>query len=82
MLRLGKKYDIPEAREDALSRIHFEFPSDLETWRRRPIALTKIDDSGGVHVDLLHLVFECGVHSSIPTLGLACLAFHNLVGIL
>ncbi|KAJ7185848.1 hypothetical protein C8R46DRAFT_1061907, partial [Mycena filopes] len=81
MLRLGKKYDIIEAREDALSRIHFEYPADLRTLETRSGRLTKIDvlpDSPGTFVDMLNLLFECGIHSSIPALGLACLYIFDL----
>jgi hypothetical protein len=81
MLRLGKKYDIPQARDDALSRLHFEYPADLEAWDTLPNDLTKIKDERGIHPDLLNLFYECGVYSCIPTIGLSCLSFYSLASI-
>ncbi|KAJ7108756.1 hypothetical protein C8R44DRAFT_714111 [Mycena epipterygia] len=78
LLRLGRKYDIPEVKQDALSRIHYEFPSDLETWTAIGDGDTKIECHVGIYVDLLNLAYECGIYSSIPTLALTCLQTHNL----
>ncbi|KAJ7443809.1 hypothetical protein FB451DRAFT_1295088 [Mycena latifolia] len=42
MLRLGRKYEIHEAKEDALSCIRFEFPFDMQAWTNSPSDMTKI----------------------------------------
>ncbi|KAF7351410.1 BTB domain-containing protein [Mycena sanguinolenta] len=44
MLRLGRKYDIPAARDDALSRLRAEFPAEYQVWNKRDEFLTTIDD--------------------------------------
>ncbi|KAJ7735755.1 hypothetical protein B0H16DRAFT_1764886 [Mycena metata] len=72
MLRLGLKYDIPESRKEALERLHYEFPATLDAWEKVD-QLSKIQDQKGIHVDLLNLVLQCGVHSCVPALGFACL---------
>ncbi|KAJ7796976.1 hypothetical protein B0H14DRAFT_2282058, partial [Mycena olivaceomarginata] len=36
MLRLGKKYDIPQAGDDTLSHLHSEHRADLEAWVTLP----------------------------------------------
>ncbi|KAJ7185868.1 hypothetical protein C8R46DRAFT_1061938 [Mycena filopes] len=71
MLRLGKKYDMQEPKEAALQRIRAEFPNTLAEY-----------DSNSEVVDweygsLLNLLHECGVQSSIPTVSMACLAYHS-----
>ncbi|KAJ7185846.1 hypothetical protein C8R46DRAFT_387584 [Mycena filopes] len=76
MLRLGRKYDIPESREDALSRLHYEYPTSLEAWVEVPPKLSKIQPQKAVQIDLLNLVIECGVQSCVPTLGFACLNYN------
>jgi hypothetical protein len=79
MLRLGSKYDIRQARNDALSRLHFEYPADLEAWQILNTDLTKIAAHQGIQPDLLNLLYECGVDSCIPTAGLHCLNAYTLV---
>jgi hypothetical protein len=79
MLRLGSKYDIPQARNDALSRLHFEYPADLEAWHISNPDLTKIAAHQDFQPDLLNLLYECGVYLCIPTAGLHCLNAYTLV---
>ncbi|KAJ7359700.1 hypothetical protein DFH08DRAFT_769695 [Mycena albidolilacea] len=80
MLRLGSKYDIPQARNDALSRLHFEYPADLRAWHISNARLTKIaaHQLEGFYPDLLNLLYECGIDSCIPTAGLHCLNSYTL----
>ncbi|KAJ6487702.1 hypothetical protein C8R45DRAFT_994060 [Mycena sanguinolenta] len=79
MLRLGRKYDIPAAKDDASSRLHAEFPAEFQAWNSRDEFLTTIEDhSPSIYLDLLNLSYECGVYSCIPTLGLECLVNHSL----
>ncbi|KAF7351396.1 hypothetical protein MSAN_01571300 [Mycena sanguinolenta] len=83
MLRLGKKYDIPEARDDALARLQYEFPTHLDAYTRAEYrGLTKIDPRKGIHVDLLNLCYDCSVYSCIPTVALQCFVFYNLGSII
>ncbi|KAJ7196483.1 hypothetical protein GGX14DRAFT_325941, partial [Mycena pura] len=60
MLRLGRKYDMPKVKNTALSRIHQAVPSlsplDMFTSERPSIAIKR-----GELVDLLNLVYECGL---------------------
>ncbi|KAJ7116530.1 hypothetical protein C8R44DRAFT_627933 [Mycena epipterygia] len=72
MLRLGRKYEISSFKDDAISRMHREFPTQLQVWDRRIAkkTLKKIKPVAGVYVDL---AFESGLHTCIPTLGFKCL---------
>ncbi|KAJ7449092.1 hypothetical protein B0H11DRAFT_2079537 [Mycena galericulata] len=78
MLRLGRKYDIPKAKDDALERIHSEFPNDFKEWESMPDAFVQIDHDPAICIDLLNLCYECGIYSSIPTLAFSCLYLHKL----
>ncbi|KAJ6582980.1 hypothetical protein DFH09DRAFT_1360275 [Mycena vulgaris] len=73
MLRLGRKYDISSAKDDAVERINFEFPAELGAWDEADASMTQIEERSGVFSDLLNLAYECGVTSSIPTLAFCCL---------
>ncbi|KAJ7175339.1 hypothetical protein C8R46DRAFT_1248678, partial [Mycena filopes] len=80
MLRLGRKYDMNSFREDALSRMHHDFPTRLVNWDRRCAAglLEKIEPTGGVLVDLLNLAYEAGIYTSLPALAFRCLHVYSL----
>ncbi|KAJ7449088.1 hypothetical protein B0H11DRAFT_2079513 [Mycena galericulata] len=78
MLRLGRKYDIRKAKDDALERIHSEFPNDFKEWDSKPSEFVYIDNEPGILIDLLNLCYECGIYSSIPSLAFACLYSHTL----
>ncbi|KAJ7432174.1 hypothetical protein B0H11DRAFT_2127279 [Mycena galericulata] len=82
MLRLGRKYDIRKAKNDALERIHFEFPNDFKEWESTPEDLVQIDNDPAIWIDLLNLCYECGIYSSIPILAFSSLYSHNLETIL
>ncbi|KAJ6487703.1 hypothetical protein C8R45DRAFT_827248 [Mycena sanguinolenta] len=73
MLRLGRKYDIAQAYEDALSRIHEKFPSDFTEFQALNIDMTRIQCRHGICFDLLNLLFECKTYTSIPLLAFCCL---------
>ncbi|KAJ6553622.1 hypothetical protein DFH09DRAFT_1496253 [Mycena vulgaris] len=83
MLRLGRKYEITEFKDDALSRLHYEFPAKLGTWDRRLAKnkLVKITERRGIVIDLLNLVYENGVYTSIPALAFKCLENYTLEGL-
>ncbi|KAJ7449095.1 hypothetical protein B0H11DRAFT_2079552 [Mycena galericulata] len=78
MLRLGRKYDIRKAKDDALERIHSEFPNDFKEWESTPSDFVHIDNERGILIDLLNLCYECGIYSSIPSLAFSCLYSHTL----
>ncbi|KAJ7164769.1 hypothetical protein C8R43DRAFT_988349 [Mycena crocata] len=80
MLRLGRKYDIPSFRNDAISRIHHEFPTRLAVWDRQTGTglFEKIQSTTGVLVDLLNLAYENGIYTSIPALAFRCLHTYSL----
>ncbi|KAJ7918396.1 hypothetical protein B0H13DRAFT_2436368 [Mycena leptocephala] len=73
MLRLGRKYEIIQAHEEAVSRIHYEFPSDFKAFNDLDADMTKIKYHRGIYCDLLNLAYECGIYSSIPLLAFCCL---------
>lgn len=81
MLRLGKKYDILMAKENAIWRIHCESPAQLDAWDEIDNEVTKIEQRTGIVVDLLNLAYECGVLSSIPIIAFCCLRSWTLVGL-
>ncbi|KAJ7465230.1 hypothetical protein FB451DRAFT_432427 [Mycena latifolia] len=80
MLRLGRKYEMPRFKSDAISRIHHEFPTRLTAWDRRTATglFEKINPASGVLVDLLNLAYETGIYTSIPTLAFRCLHVYSL----
>ncbi|KAJ7449094.1 hypothetical protein B0H11DRAFT_336704 [Mycena galericulata] len=82
MLRLGQKYDIRKAKDDALERIHSVFPKDFEKWKSTPDDLVQIDSDPSLCIDLLNLCYECGIYSSIPSLALSCLCCYKLEEVL
>ncbi|KAF7351409.1 hypothetical protein MSAN_01572800 [Mycena sanguinolenta] len=81
MLRLGRKYDITQAYEDALSRIHHEFPSDFMAFQDLNIDLTRIQHHHGICFDLLNLLFECEIYTSIPLLAFCCIRDNGMEAI-
>ena len=79
MLRLGRKYEITAAKDNAIWRIHSEFPATLGDWLEVETDMTTIEDSPGVLTELLKMTYEFGIHSSIPTLAFHCLRAEPLV---
>ncbi|KAJ7634502.1 hypothetical protein FB45DRAFT_909052 [Roridomyces roridus] len=81
MLRLGRKYGICTAEASAIRRIHWEFPTTLKTWSAHA-RFKKIQKADGMLFDLLNLVHEFGINTTIPALALACLHDQTLEKIL
>jgi hypothetical protein len=79
MLRLGRKYEISQAYDDAVSRIRYEFPSDFKAFNALDADMARIEYRRGIYCDLLNLAYECGIYSSIPLLAFCCLREDNLV---
>ncbi|KAF8162508.1 hypothetical protein K438DRAFT_1618292 [Mycena galopus ATCC 62051] len=73
MLRLGRKYEITQAYEDAVSRIHDEFPSDFKVFQKLGADMARIKYHRGIYCDLLNLAYDCGIYSSVPLLAFCCL---------
>ncbi|KAJ7832080.1 hypothetical protein B0H14DRAFT_2364860 [Mycena olivaceomarginata] len=82
MLRLGRKYEISQAYDDAVSRIRYEFPSDFKAFNALDPDMARIEYRRGIYCDLLNLAYECGIYSSIPLLAFCCLREDNLETIL
>jgi len=67
IVRLSQKYQIDYLRDDAISRLTFEYPSTLEgrdafhTDPRGRVGLVC-----GRHIDVINLVRETGIHSILP----------------
>ncbi|KAJ7650829.1 hypothetical protein FB45DRAFT_780081 [Roridomyces roridus] len=74
MLRLGRKYEIDQFKDDAVSRIRQAFPNRPEPWGE----VSKIEDRAGLVLDLLNLAYETGLNTCIPTLALRCLEYWTL----
>jgi hypothetical protein len=81
MLRLGRKYEIFTAKNNAGSRIHYEFPSESDSWNNVEMTSTKIhwQPGSGFFVDVLKLAYEAGIYSSIPVIAFCCLREYKLV---
>ncbi|KAJ6584595.1 hypothetical protein B0H19DRAFT_926100 [Mycena capillaripes] len=83
-LRLGRKYEAPAFKRDAVWRLHVAFPATLELWdkrmaRERLYGLELIHLTPGVYVDLLNLAYENGVYTCIPALAFRCLSLYSLL---
>ncbi|KAJ7171030.1 hypothetical protein C8R46DRAFT_1087529 [Mycena filopes] len=74
MLRLGTKYAMCTARENAVWRITQEFPASLELWDEMEAGLRteKILYQPGFMVDILKLAYEGGIRSSVPIIAFCC----------
>ncbi|KAJ7717995.1 hypothetical protein B0H16DRAFT_1337746 [Mycena metata] len=81
MLRLGTKYAICKARENAVWRIHQEFPVTLESWDEMEAGLRpeKIQYQLGFLVEVLKLAYEGGIRSSIPIIAFCCLRAFKMI---
>ncbi|KAJ7634521.1 hypothetical protein FB45DRAFT_829782 [Roridomyces roridus] len=78
MLRLGRKYGFATAEANAIRRIHFEYPNNLDIWDRSSNAFTKIEEYEGLVADILNLAHEFGINSSVPVIAYSCLYMHSL----
>ncbi|KAJ7211800.1 hypothetical protein B0H12DRAFT_1061867 [Mycena haematopus] len=82
-LRLGRKYEAPAFKNDAVYRLHVEFPNTLSAWdkrqaRHRLNGLEYIRPTPTILVDLLNLAYENGVYTCIPALAFRCLSLYSL----
>ncbi|KAJ7443822.1 hypothetical protein FB451DRAFT_1376584 [Mycena latifolia] len=77
MFRLGKKYEISMAKENAVRRIRYEFPIELDAWSGVEGRLTKIGPCR--LIELLNFVYKCEVTSSIA---FCCLRDYKLESLL
>ncbi|KAJ7735772.1 hypothetical protein B0H16DRAFT_1426003 [Mycena metata] len=82
LLRLGRKYEMENSKKNALWRIHYEFPTTLESWTEVEVGTTKIESQRGFLVKSLVLAYENGIFTSIPTIGFCCLRDRQLEEIL
>ncbi|KAJ7196475.1 hypothetical protein GGX14DRAFT_672490 [Mycena pura] len=73
MVRLGRKYEMAAVKNNATWRIHYEFPNTFNSWVQVRNGLTKIELQPGRILDLLNLVYEYEIRSSVPTLAFECL---------
>ncbi|KAJ7199507.1 hypothetical protein B0H12DRAFT_1165367 [Mycena haematopus] len=83
-LRLGRKYEAPAFKNDAVYRLHVEFPNTLSAWdkrqaRHRLNGLEYIRPTPTILVDLLNLAYENGVYTCIPALAFRCLSLYSLL---
>ncbi|KAJ7220176.1 hypothetical protein GGX14DRAFT_585929 [Mycena pura] len=79
-LRLGRIYKAHEFERNALHFLESQFPHDLPTLDRmeNKLRLDWIAAEPGVHVDLLNLAYENGVHTCIPMMAFHCLSLYSL----
>ncbi|KAJ7634514.1 hypothetical protein FB45DRAFT_909072 [Roridomyces roridus] len=73
MLRLGRKYGIAAAEANAVQRLHYEYPADLNAWIKiADSPFKKIQDESGAMFQVLSLAYEFGIRSSIPLMAYLC----------
>ncbi|KAJ7220178.1 hypothetical protein GGX14DRAFT_585933 [Mycena pura] len=79
-LRLGRKYKAREFEGNALDVLESQFPHDLPTLDKmeNKLRLDWIAAAPGVHIDLLNLAYENGVHTCIPMMAFHCLSLYSL----
>jgi hypothetical protein len=77
ILRLGRKYEINKAKENAVRHIHHRLPTNLAAWTERDQEWHR----PGHLSDILNLAHECGINSSIPTIAFCCLRGKSVVGL-
>lgn len=69
MLRLGHKYDFGQFRKEAISRLEYEFASDMKTFLERQDEYVEIEVTEDSQVlDLLTLARESKLHAVLPSL--------------
>ncbi|KAK7044880.1 hypothetical protein R3P38DRAFT_3389100 [Favolaschia claudopus] len=78
MLRLGRKYEMKTVKQNAVSRIRYEYPTRLDSWERVEASVTKIillegDRSGPLSLNVFKLAYECDVLPSLPILAFLCI---------
>ncbi|KAF7326074.1 BTB domain-containing protein [Mycena kentingensis (nom. inval.)] len=72
MVRLGKKYEMTRICEDALARLHHEFPTTLNDYGKSDI-FSEIKDDVRMKVDILNLCYQHGIRTCIPILAFSIL---------
>ncbi|KAF7299987.1 BTB domain-containing protein [Mycena kentingensis (nom. inval.)] len=77
MLFLSRKYEMENIRAHAFSRIHHDYPKTLAAYdaieENVEILLTRIKYDSGIDVDVLNLVEEYGIKTSLPLVAFLCL---------
>ncbi|RDB17298.1 hypothetical protein Hypma_001918 [Hypsizygus marmoreus] len=66
ILRLSMKYCVDHLRDEASSRLQYEFPASLESYDRRTLG-SRIKSGRGYIVDCISLMREVGLISALPT---------------
>ncbi|KAJ7717992.1 hypothetical protein B0H16DRAFT_1337712 [Mycena metata] len=84
LLRLGSKYHISVAKENAIWRIRHEFPAVLDLWDEveAGIRMQKIQYRPSLLLDMLSLAYDGGVSSSVPILAACCLRTFDMATLL
>ncbi|KAF7316046.1 BTB domain-containing protein [Mycena indigotica] len=80
MLRLGTKYQMESARNNAVSRLRRRYHTTLAGWALTEPILTESDEFLPLRV--LQLVYECDVQTCIPSVAYECLEDWTLAELL
>jgi hypothetical protein len=83
-LRLGKKFEITQLRQEALDILSFEFPSCLQAFDTRPeFSFTRIDTRDLMTlVPIINLARETGTHAILPVAYYLYCRYHGVRPIL
>lgn len=72
MIRLGRKYEIDHLRDEGLTRLKLEFPSDLNGWDALDVAkythILYAEGGPDPVVATMKLAHECKIQSILPGL--------------
>ncbi|KAJ6620705.1 hypothetical protein B0H10DRAFT_1791251 [Mycena sp. CBHHK59/15] len=66
VLRLGKKYDLPSFRKDALRRLKVELPTTLDEWDELEDNWSLVEHEDGMEFRILAFARELDLHSILP----------------
>ena len=69
IVRLGCKYEFIKLRDDAMSRLAYEYPSDLNSYTNTEDEWTRIDiTDNSLELDILKLAWDHRMYTILPCL--------------
>jgi hypothetical protein len=81
MLRLGRKYDIVYLENEALQRLHHDYPTTLKEWDSlREDTNRQIDPASDVH-EIISIAHEFGLNTILPAAYVQYLESRTLVAL-
>lgn len=72
MIRMGRKYELEQLRNEALVRLTSEFPIKMEAWESLPPVYTHLVERDGLLFDIVNLALENDIRSILPSAYYLC----------